>query len=184
MRRTHPLPWFLPLFVVLIGATGARGDAAPPDLATLQKQFTEQDTARTATTPNSQEREKAAKIAAQTASDIGWLLFEKGDSTAAASWFAKRTSLKKEAYTHATAYWENEIKNAVAQNEKAFATKIADWRKQLKTATDEKKKKDLQDGIGAMIRMQHVMRYNAVTMLQQLARDNDDIPKRVDSTSS
>lgn len=148
--------------------------SAKPDRAQLEAQFAQADAERAATAPKTKERAEAARKAMQIATDIAWIVFDSGKYEEAAAWFARSGELKNDSLENARGYWENELKTAAPQNEKAFAARIKEFEGQLAKEPDEAKKKTIRGGIDALESMRHTIRYNTISMLQSIARDASD----------
>jgi CHAT domain-containing protein len=143
------------------------------DRATLEAQFKKAEADRAATKENTKERADAAKNAMQIASDIGWLAFDATQFDEAAVWFATSAKLKEESYLNARRYWEDYLRTTAVQLDGKVDEQIKTEQAQLATA-DDSKKPLLQKLIHGWEKLRYVNRYNAVTMLEQIARDNYD----------
>jgi CHAT domain-containing protein len=165
------------LFVVLslvIAPAASRGEEKPkPDRATLEEQFKKADAERTAAKEGTKERADAAKSAMQVASDIAWDSFDAGKFDEAANWFATSAKLKDESYVNARRYWEENLRSSAPELDGKIDGQIKIQQDQLATA-DEAKKPLLLKLIHGWEKLRYLNRYNAVTMLEQIARDNND----------
>jgi tetratricopeptide (TPR) repeat protein len=153
--------------------------SATPTRAELETKFNEANAQRGAAPANTKERSDAAKAAMQLASPIGWLVFDQGNYEEAGDWFAKSGELKKDGLESARGYWENDLKTAVLQNETAVAARIRESEVQLAREKDPEKKKELRDMIDMRESMRHMLRYNAASELQTIARDARDFGNQV-----
>lgn len=164
--------------VVSSAARGGEATATPtasakPDRPQLEAQFKKAETDRTAAGEKTKERADAAAKAMQIASDIAWLAFDAGKFDESATWFAKSAKLKEDSYVNARGYWEEYQRTAAAELDGKVDGQIKELEGQLTTA-EESKKEILRKLIHGWEKNRHLNRYNAVTMLQQLARDNND----------
>jgi CHAT domain-containing protein len=161
----------------LLVSTQARGEepatGAKPDRAQLETQFKKAETDRAAAKEKTKERADAAAKAMQLASDIAWLAFDAGKFDESATWFATSAKLKEESYVHARGYWEEYQRTAAAGLDGKVTGQIKELEAQLATA-EESRKEILRRLIHGWEKNRNLNRYNAVTMLQQLARDNND----------
>ncbi|MFL6589084.1 MAG: CHAT domain-containing protein [Chthoniobacterales bacterium] len=139
----------------------------------LEAQFKKVDGERTAAKSNTKERADAAKAAMQAASDIAWLAFDEGKFDEAASWFAKSANLKDESQANARGYWEEYLRTTAVELDGKMEGQIKELEGQLTTA-EEAKKPIIRQLIHGWEKLRYTNRYNAVTMLQQIARDNND----------
>ena len=82
----------------------AAGDTtlAPP---AARAAFDAADARRAATPANTKERAAAAATAMRLTAQIAWAAFDAGDFNEAATWFARRATLKKESYANAKAFY-------------------------------------------------------------------------------
>ncbi len=153
-------------------------DASPtPKLGRteLDAQFKKVEGQRTAAKSNTKERADAAKSAMQTASDIAWLSFDEGKFDDAATWFAKSANLKDESQANARGYWEEYLRTTAVELDGKMDGQIKELEGQLTTA-EEAKKPILRQLIHGWEKLHYMNRYNAVTMLQQIARDVAAVP--------
>jgi len=164
------------IFLAFAGGSFLRGQAGPapkPGRAELEEQFNKANADRAAAREKTKERAEAAKKAMQSASDIAWIAFDAGKFEEAANWFAKSAELKEEHYAHARAYWEEDLRTAVAETEAKFRERIKESQGQMATA-DEAKKATNRAAIDALEKMLYMTRYNDLSMLQSIARENND----------
>jgi CHAT domain-containing protein len=167
------------IFTALVLATlpissSVRSQEKPKaDRATLEAQFKKADADRAATKENTKERADAARNAMQAASDIGWFAFDAGKFDEAATWFATSAKLKDESYLNARRHWEDYLRTTAVQLDGKVDEQIKTQQGQLATA-DDSKKPLLQKLIHGWEKLRYMNRYNAVTMLEQIARDNYD----------
>src|SRR3954470_10761944 len=138
----------------------------------LEAQFKMVDGERTAAKSNTKERPDAAKAAMQAASDIAWLALDEGKFDEAASWFAKSANLKDESQANARGYWEEYLRTTAVELDGKMEGQIKELQGQLTTA-EEAKKPIIRQLIHGWEKLRYTNRYNAVTMLQQIARDNN-----------
>jgi len=168
---------FALLFIALslLSAPGASlGEEKPkPDRAALEEQFKKVDAERAAAKEGAKERADAAKSAMQLASDIAWDSFDAGKFDDAATWFATSAKFKEESYFNARRYWEENLRTSAPELDGKVDGQIKLQRDQLATA-DDAKKPILQKLIHGWEKLRYLNRYNAVTMLEQIARDNYD----------
>ena len=146
---------------------------AKPDRAQLEAQFKTAEIERTGAKEKTKERADAAAKAMQIASDIAWLAFDAGKFDESATWFATSAKLKEESYVNARAHWEEFQKTAAAELDGKISGQVKELEVQLASA-EESKKEILRKLIHGWEKNGYLNRYNAVTMLQQLARDNND----------
>src|SRR3954470_23393653 len=165
--------------VIILAASclpALRGQEASPTpklaRADLEAQFKKVEAVRTAAKSNTKERADAAKAAMQTASDIAWLAFDEGKFGEAASWFAKSANLKDESQANARGYWEEYLRTTAVELDGKMEGQIKELEGQLTTA-EEAKKPIIRQLIHGWEKLRYTNRYNAVTMLQQIARDNN-----------
>jgi CHAT domain-containing protein len=154
-------------------ATASPAPTAKPDRAQLELQFKAADTDRAAAKAKTKERADAAAKAMQIASDIAWLAFDAGKFDESATWFATSAKLKEDSYLNARGYWEETLRTTAAELDGKVDGQIKQLQTQLTTA-EESKKEILRKLIHGWEKSRHLNRYNAVTMLQQIARDNND----------
>jgi CHAT domain-containing protein len=151
----------------------AKPSPAKPDRAQLETQFKTIDADRAAAKENTKERAEAAKSAMQLASDIAWLAFDAGKFEEAATWFATSAKLKEDNHVNARGYWEEYHRTAAAELDGKVDEQIKKLQDQLATA-EESKKEILRKLIHGWEKNRYLTRYNAITMLEQIARDNND----------
>jgi CHAT domain-containing protein len=144
-----------------------------PNRSQLDAQFKKADASRDAAKEKTKERAEAAKQAMQIASDIAWLAFDTGNFEEAANWFAKSAELKEESHVNARAYWEEYERTTAAELDDKMSGQITELQVQLATA-EESKKETLRGLIHGCEKNRYLMRYNAISMLQQIARENSD----------
>jgi CHAT domain-containing protein len=171
------LPRFILVAVILISAaipSAIRSEEKPkPDRATLEAQFKKADADRAAAKENTKERADAAKDAMQQASDIAWLAFDASKFDEAANWFATSAKLKEESYRNARGYWEQYLQTTAIDLDNKVNDQIKTQQAQLGSA-DDPKKAIIQQLIHGWEKLRYLNRYNAVTMLEQITRDNND----------
>jgi hypothetical protein len=122
---------------------------------------------------NTKERAEAAKSAMQSASDIGWLAFDESKFDEAATWFATSATFKEESYNNARGYWETYLETTAIELDKKVDDQITTEQAQLSTA-DDSKKTILRQLIHGWEKLRYLNRYNAVTMLEEITRENND----------
>ena len=144
-----------------------------PDRAQLEAQFTKANADRAAVAEKTKERADAARNAMHIASDIAWMAFDAGRFEEASTWFARGVELKEDNHVNARAYWEEYQRVTAAEIEANLGDRIKEFQAQL-AAAEEPKKEDLRKAIDALEKTRYVMRYNAVTMLENIARENND----------
>jgi CHAT domain-containing protein len=144
-----------------------------PDRATLEQQFKKAEADRAALKENTKERADAARNAMQIASDIGWLAFDDAKFNEAATWFGTSAKLKEESHLDAQRYWEGYLRTTAVELDSKVDDQIKTQQAQLATA-DDSKKPLLQKLIHGWEKLRYMNRYNAITMLEQIARDNYD----------
>jgi hypothetical protein len=144
-----------------------------PDRAQLEAQFAKADATRTAAPEKTKERADAAKAAMQLASDVGWLAFDAGKFDEAATWIAKSAELKEDSYANARAYWEGYQRTEAMELDGKVDGQIKTLEAQLVTA-EESKKEMLRKLIHGWEKNRYLTRYNALSSLEQIARDNND----------
>jgi CHAT domain-containing protein len=168
--------------VLMLGPPGQLGAEEPkpspaanpkPDRAQLEAQFKKADADRAAARDKTKERADAARNAMQVASDIAWLVFDSGKFEEAANWFAKSASLKDESYAAGRAYWEEYERTAAVEQDGKIDGQIKKLEIQLKTA-EESKKGLLRTLIHGWEKNRYLTRFNTLSTLEQLARDNND----------
>jgi CHAT domain-containing protein len=128
---------------------------------------------RVAAKEKSKERAEAARSAMQIASDIAWLAFDAGKFEDAANWFAKSAELKDESYAAGRAYWEDYLRAAAIEQDGNIEGQIKKLEKQLAIA-EESKKGILRTLIHGWEKNRHLTRFNTLSTLEQMARDNND----------
>jgi CHAT domain-containing protein len=171
------LPRFIVVAAMLISSaipSAIRSEEKPEtDRATLEAQFKKADAERAAAKENTNERAEAAKNAMQQASDIAWLCFDGGQFDEAANWFATSAKLKEESYHNALGYWEQYLQTTAVELDNKVDDQIKTQQGQLATADDSKKAiiKQLMHG---WEKLRYLNRYHAITMLEQITRDNND----------
>ncbi|MEY2572986.1 MAG: hypothetical protein QOJ87_1199 [Verrucomicrobiota bacterium] len=170
------------LIVCALLATGlahslaAAEEAKPtpkPDRTELEAQFKKLDAARTAAKENTKERAEAAQKTMLTASDMAWLAFDAGKFDEAATWFATSAKLKEDQHANARGYWEEYFRTVATETDGKIDGLIKVQQDQLAT-TEEAKKGMIHQLIHGWEKLRYLNRYNAVTMLEQIARDNND----------
>jgi CHAT domain-containing protein len=154
-------------------AQEAKPTPAKPDRTELETQFKKIDADRAAAKNNTKERADAAKNAMQLASDIAWLVFDAGKFDEAATWFATSAKLKEDNHVNARGYWEEYYRTGAAELDGKIDGQIKTQQTQLATA-EEAKKGVIRQLIHGWEKLRYLNRYNAVTMLEQIARDNND----------
>jgi CHAT domain-containing protein len=154
-------------------AQEAKQSPAKLDRTELEAQFKKIDAARAAAKENTKERVNAAKNAMQIASDIAWLAFDAGKFDEAATWFATSAKLKEENHVNARGYWEEFYRTTATELDGKIDGQIKTQQTQLTTA-EEAKKGVLRQLIHGWEKLRYLNRYNALTMLEQIARDNND----------
>src|SRR3954467_169977 len=107
------------------------------------------------------------------ASDVALLAFDTSKFEEAATWFATSAKLKDEGYAAAKRYWEEYLRTTATELDGKVDDQIKTQRAQLATA-DAAKKAIIQKLIHGWEKLRYLNRYNAVTMLEQIARDNYD----------
>jgi CHAT domain-containing protein len=144
-----------------------------PDRTELEAQFKKVDAARAAAKENTKERAEAARQAMQTASDIAWLAFDAGKFDEAATWFATSAKAKEDNQVNERGYWEEYYRTGATELDGKVDGQISKLQTQLATA-EEAKKETLRKLIHGWETLRYLNRYNAVTKLQQIARDSND----------
>src|SRR2546421_2113942 len=139
----------------------------------LETQFKKIDAERAAAKENTKERADAAKNAMQIASDIAWLAFDAGKFDEAATWFASSAKLKEDNHVNARGYWEGYHRTGAAELDGKVDEQIKKLQDQL-PAAEESKKEILRKLIHGWEKLRYLNRYNAVTTLEEIARDNND----------
>ncbi|HEV2806145.1 MAG TPA: CHAT domain-containing protein [Chthoniobacterales bacterium] len=167
------------IFVALLLAGSAvpsaiRSEEKPkPDRATLEAEFKKAEANVAGLPVNTKERAEAAKNAMQAASDIGWLAFDDSKFEEAASWFATSAKFKDESYASSKGYWEEYLRTTAIEQDSKVDDQIKTQQEQLATA-EESKKPLIHQLIHGWEKLRYLNRYNAVTMLEQITRDNND----------
>jgi CHAT domain-containing protein len=146
---------------------------AKPDRGQLEVQFKMASDARVAAKEKTKERADAARNAMQIASDIAWLAFDAGKFDEAATWFDKSGQLKQEGYVNSRAYWEEYLRITAVESDGKLENKIEELQVQLATLEEAKKgmQRKLIHGFEAL---RYTARYNTLSTLEQIARDNND----------
>ncbi len=153
--------------------TSVASPAPKPDRTQLEAQFAKANADRAAAAENTKERADAARNAMHIASDIAWMGFDAGKFEEASIWFAKSIELKEDNRVSARAYWEEYQRATAAEIEAKLGDRIKEFQAE-EAAAEESKRKDLRKAIDALEKSRYVMRYNAVTMLENVARENND----------
>jgi CHAT domain-containing protein len=151
----------------------AKPTPAKPDRTELETNFKKIDAARAAAKQNTKERADAAKSAMQIASDIAWLAFDAGRFDEAASWFATSATLKEEGHINERSYWEEYLRTEAVELDNKVDGQIKKLQDQLATA-EESKKKILRDLVHGFEKNRYLTRYNTISRLEQIARENND----------
>lgn len=178
MKTLHR-PLLIPLILAGLIVSGTirsqQQSASPvkPDRAELETQFKKIDAERSGAKQNTKERADAAKNAMQIASDIAWMSFDGGKFDEAANWFATSAKLKEESFANARGYWEEYWRTTATELDGKVDGQIKGLQTQLATA-EESKKGVLRQLIHGWEKLRYLNRYNAVTMLEQITRDNND----------
>ncbi len=154
-------------------AQEAKPTPAKLDRTELEAQFKKTDADRAAAKTNTKERADAAKKAMQIASDIAWLAFDAGKFDEAATWFATSAQLKEDSHVNARGYWEEYYRTGATELDGKIDGQIKTQQTQLATA-EEAKKGLIRQLIHGWEKLRYLNRYNAVTMLEQIARENND----------
>jgi CHAT domain-containing protein len=144
-----------------------------PDRGQLEAQLKKADADRLAAKDKTKERADAARNAMQIASDIAWLAFDAGKFEEAANWFSKSAEFKDESYAAGRAYWEEYLRTAAAEQDGKIDGQIKTLETQLATA-EESKKTILRKLIHGWEKNRYLTRYNTLSTLEQIARDNND----------
>ena len=167
------------LLVVLVVPKGAgseetKATSAPkPGRTELEAQFKKVDADRVAAKENTKERAEAARSAMQIASDIAWLAFDAGKFDEAATWFTTSAKAKEDNQVNERGYWEEYYRTGATDLDGKVDEQISKLQTQLATA-EEAKKEILRNLIHGWEKLRYLNRYNAVTRLQQIARDSND----------
>jgi len=154
-------------------AQEAKQTPAKLDRTELEAQFKKIDADRAAAKENTKERANAAKNAMQIASDIAWVAFDAGKFDEAATWFATSAKLKEDNHVNARGYWEEFYRIGATELDGKIDGQIKTQQTQLATA-EEAKKALIRQLIHGWEKLRYLNRYNAVTMLEQIARENND----------
>jgi CHAT domain-containing protein len=144
-----------------------------PSRTELETQFKKLDADRTAAKENTKERAEAARGSMQIASDIAWLAFDAGKYDEAATWFATSAKAKEDKQVNERGYWEEYYRTGATELDGKVDEQISKLQTQLGTA-EEAKKETLRKLIHGWETLRYLNRYNAVTKLQQIARDSND----------
>lgn len=147
--------------------------AAKPDRTQLEVQFKKTDADRAAAGEKTKERADAARNAMQIASDIAWLAFDAGKFDEAANWFSKAAELKQDSYVNARAHWEDYERTTAVEEDAKVDDQIKRLQTQLETA-EESEKEMLRKLIHGFEKNRYLTRYNTLSTLEQIARDNND----------
>ena len=152
------------------------GPASPAKMtnAQLREEFDKVEASRATIAANTKERADAAQRAMQLASDLAWVDFEAGKYGDAANWFARSAALKKEKTDNSRGYWEGFLQGEAVESEKKLGARVSQLQGELTGAQDEEKKKSAQNMINMLEGMRHTLRYNAVSMLEGIARESND----------
>ena len=167
------------LILLISGGAGLRSEeakpspSAKPDRTQLEAEFKKIDTERLGAKEKTKERADSATKAMQFASDIAWLAFDQGKFDEASNWFAKSAELKEESHVNARAYWEEYEKTTATDLDNRIDDKIKELQAQLGTSGDSKKEV-LRQVIHGFEKNRYLTRYNTISTLQQIARDNND----------
>jgi CHAT domain-containing protein len=154
--------------------SATRSEEKPkPDRTTLEAQFKKVDGDRAAAKPNTKERAEAARNAMQVASDIGWLAFDVGKFDEAATWFATSAKAREDSISNERGYWEEYYRTTATETDNKVDEQIRKLQGQLAAAEDSKKDM-FRKLIHGWEKLRYLNRYNAVTKLQQIARDSND----------
>ena len=154
-------------------ATPSPAPSAKPDRTQLEAQFKKADADRAAAKEKTKERADAAKSAMQTASDIAWLAFDAGKFDEAANWFAKSATLKEDSHVNERSYWEEYLRTEAVELDNKVDAQIKKLQDQLATA-EESKKEMLRKLVHGFEKNRYLTRYNTISMLEQIARENND----------
>ncbi len=176
--------WLICVGVALIvlavpsGGSGEEAQPSPaatakPDRAQLEAQLRKAEATRADAKEKTKERAEAARSAMQIASDIAWLALDAGKFDEAANWFAKSAELKDESYAAGRAYWEDYLRAAAVEQDGKIDGQIKALETQL-AAAEESKKAILRMLIHGWEKNRYLTRFNTLSTLEQLARDNND----------
>jgi CHAT domain-containing protein len=147
--------------------------SARPERAQLEAQFKKADADRAATKEKTKERADTARNAMQIASDIAWLAFDAGKFDEAANWFAKSAELKENSHVSARAYWEEYRQTTAVELDSKIDDQIKKLQTQLATA-EESKKEMLRKLVHGFEKNRYISRYNTISRLEQIAREDND----------
>lgn len=147
--------------------------SAKPDRAQLEAQFKKAEADRAAAKEKTKERADAAKSAMQTASDIAWLAFDAGKFDEAANWFAKSATLREDSHANERAYLEEYLRTEAVDLDNKVDGQIKRFQGQLATE-EESKKETLRKVIHNFEKNRYLTRYNTISQLEQVARENND----------
>jgi CHAT domain-containing protein len=161
------------LSLLVLTSTSWSEEKPKADRVTLEANFQKADAERNNAKANTKERADAAKNAMQVASDIAWSEFDAGKFDEAATWFATSAKLKEESHLNARGYWEKYEQTTATELDKKIDEQIKVQQDQLATA-DDSKKPIIHKLIHGWEKLRYMNRYNAITMLEQIARDNSD----------
>jgi len=139
----------------------------------LEAQFKKADADRASTKENTKERAAAGKSAMQIASDIAWLAFDAGKFDDAATWFEASAKAKEDSQVNERRYWEEYYRTGATELDGKMDEQISKLQTQLGTA-EEAKKETLRKLIHGWETLRYLNRYNAVSKLEQIARDSND----------
>src|SRR5205807_6911969 len=144
-----------------------------PDRAQLEAQFAQVNAARITAKERTKERADAARNAMQIASDIAWMAFDAGKFEEAANWFARSAELKEDNHVNSRGYWEEDLRIHAAETEAKFDSQVKDAQAKL-PAAEESKKATLRLLIDTLEKNRYTIRYNDISMLENVARENND----------
>ena len=147
--------------------------SARPNRTQLEAQFKKGEADRAAAQEKTKERADAAQNAMQIASDIAWLAFDAGKFDEAANWFAKSAELKEDSHVNADAYWEGYLRTTAVETDGKVDDQIKRLQLQLATA-EESKREMLRKLIHGFEKNRQMTRYNTISRLEQIARENND----------
>ncbi len=109
----------------------------------------------------------------QIASDIAWLAFDAGKFDEAATWFATSAKAREDNVINERGYWEEYYRTTATETDNNVDGQISKLHGQVAGA-EESKKELLRKLIHGWEKLRYLNRYNAVTKLQQIARDSND----------
>jgi CHAT domain-containing protein len=174
MKKTFRSAFLVIALCLAAAPPGSWSQEKPkPDRATLEVEFKNAEGELSAAKEKTKERADAAKKAMQLASDIAWTAFDAGKFDEAATWFATSAKLKDESNLNARQYWENYLKTEATELDSKIDDQIKTQQAQLASA-DQSKKELIQKLIHGWEKLRYLNRYNALSMLEQIARDNND----------